>query len=361
MKALLFPTATSKAFSFDNGYMPDDTLDNGVAYWLKFANSQSVGIDGDTVASDTIPVVAGWNMVGSITPPVPTSGIIQQPTGNIVSSYFGFTAGYAATTTLEPARGYWVKANGPGSLILAPGPAAPKAAALPPEWQALEGMHAVTITDRHSGGQTLRFGATFPDGTDPRSYELPPLPPEGVFDARFSGDRAAALLSPGGLSAPVLIHGARYPLTVTIAAGAAGAAAFDLIDPLNGRTIASNLGPGTPFVLRDPAVTSFVVKVATDAALPERFALNQNYPNPFNPSTAISFDLPSPSSVTVRVFNVLGQGVATLADQAGYPAGRHMLDFRADAFGSGIYFCRMDAIGPDGVSRTFSMKMLLLK
>jgi hypothetical protein len=257
-----------------------------------------------------------------------------------------------------------VKANVTGSLILASGSAAPRAAALPPEWEALDAMHAVTVTDRNSMAQTLRFGGAFPDGADPGAYELPPPPPEGIFDARFSGDRAAALLSPAGVSAAVTVRGAKYPLTITIAPGAADGAsrrAFDLIDPLSGRTIASNIGPETPFLLRDPAVTSFAVRLAADAALPERFALNQNYPNPFNPSTAISFDLPSPSAVTVRVYNVLGQAVATLADRDAFAAGRHTLEFRADALGSGIYFCRLDAVGTDGISHTFSTKMLLLK
>jgi photosystem II stability/assembly factor-like uncharacterized protein len=361
LKTLIFPTSTSNAYLFDNGYQLDDTLDNAVAYWLKFPNSQNVGIDGDTVEVDTIPVVAGWNMIGSITPPVPIAGIIQQPANNITSSYFAFTTGYSAVSTLEPARGYWVKANAAGSLIFAPGTAAPKGAPVPPEWEALAGLHAVTITDRHAMGQTLWFGESYPDAADPRAYELPPPPPEGVFDARFSGDRAVALSPPGGLTAPVIIRGARYPLTVTISAPAGAAAAFDLVDPVSGRTIAPGLGAGTPYLLRDPAITSFAVKLSAASSLPVRYALNQNYPNPFNPSTAITFDLPSPSSITLRVFNVLGQTVATLADQAEFPAGRHTVNFRADAFGTGIYFCRLDALGPDGVSRTFSTKMLLVK
>jgi hypothetical protein len=182
-----------------------------------------------------------------------------------------------------------------------------------------------------------------------------------VFDARFSGDRAVAVGPAGSLTAPVVIRGARYPLTVTITAPAGAAAAFDLVEPVSGRTIAPGLSAGIPYLLRDPAVTSFAVRSAAVSSLPVRYALNQNYPNPFNPSTAISFELPSPSSVTLRVFNVLGQTVATLAEQAEFPAGRHTLNFRADAFGTGIYFCRLDAVGPDGVARTFSTKMLLVK
>lgn len=81
--------------------------------------------------------------------------------------------------------------------------------------------------------------------------------------------------------------------------------------------------------------------------LPKKFALNQNYPNPFNPSTLISFDLPSPSSVNLEVYNLLGQSVATLVHEE-MRAGTHTVLWNAhDATGrelsSGIYFYKLIA------------------
>jgi hypothetical protein len=72
------------------------------------------------------------------------------------------------------------------------------------------------------------------------------------------------------------------------------------------------------------------------------FALHQNHPNPFNPSTTISFDLPARSHVTLRIFNVLGQEVATLANGE-VEAGRHQVDWKAKGLPSGVYFCGMNA------------------
>jgi hypothetical protein len=72
------------------------------------------------------------------------------------------------------------------------------------------------------------------------------------------------------------------------------------------------------------------------------FALHQNHPNPFNPSTTISFDLPTQSVVTLKIFNVLGQEVATLVDGK-VDAGRHQEQWDAGRLASGVYFCRMSA------------------
>ncbi|HMK37895.1 MAG TPA: FlgD immunoglobulin-like domain containing protein, partial [Bacteroidota bacterium] len=100
--------------------------------------------------------------------------------------------------------------------------------------------------------------------------------------------------------------------------------------------------------------------------VPEQFALGQNYPNPFNPTTTITFALPVASTVTVRVFNVLGQQIATLAGGV-FGAGSHAVvwdgrDGAGRAMASGVYFYRMDASGLAGGGSYRDMKrMLLLK
>jgi hypothetical protein len=94
-----------------------------------------------------------------------------------------------------------------------------------------------------------------------------------------------------------------------------------------------------------------------DESIPVDFALDQNYPNPFNPSTRIQFDLPRESHVTIALYNILGQNVATLVDSR-LPAGSHELDLNASALRlpSGVYLYRMDA---GGYTRT--RKMVLMK
>ena len=72
------------------------------------------------------------------------------------------------------------------------------------------------------------------------------------------------------------------------------------------------------------------------AEIPDAFALDQNYPNPFNPSTTIGFSLDAAQSVTLKVYDMLGRKVRTLADGV-RPAGRHSVSFDGAGLAGGAY------------------------
>ncbi len=88
---------------------------------------------------------------------------------------------------------------------------------------------------------------------------------------------------------------------------------------------------------------------------PVAYALEQNYPNPFNPATTIQYLLPSAGLTTIRVYNLIGQEIATLfnGQQA---AGRHTVRFNASSLPSGVYFYRVES----GSFRAVK-KMMLVK
>ncbi|GAB4327776.1 MAG: hypothetical protein Kow0037_01610 [Calditrichia bacterium] len=89
--------------------------------------------------------------------------------------------------------------------------------------------------------------------------------------------------------------------------------------------------------------------------MPTGFELAQNYPNPFNPTTTIRFTLPISANVSLKVFNVLGEEVATLLNGK-QTAGVHEVQFDASNLTSGVYFYRLEG---EGFSQT--KKMFLLK
>jgi Secretion system C-terminal sorting domain len=82
------------------------------------------------------------------------------------------------------------------------------------------------------------------------------------------------------------------------------------------------------------------LSVPSAGTLPEAYALDQNYPNPFNPSTTISFSLPHASNVSLKVFDILGQEVATLVT-GDLTAGKHEVQFDGKGLASGTYMYRL--------------------
>ena len=104
---------------------------------------------------------------------------------------------------------------------------------------------------------------------------------------------------------------------------------------------------------------------SSNNSLPNGFVLNQNYPNPFNPSTIINYSIPATSFVTLKVYNILGNEVATLVNEV-KPRGNYNVNFSSSGrfasagtvsnLPSGIYFYRLQA-----GSFIETKKMILLK
>ena len=93
--------------------------------------------------------------------------------------------------------------------------------------------------------------------------------------------------------------------------------------------------------------------------LPESISLKPNYPNPFTTSTRIPFELNEPAEVTLTVWNMIGQKVATLMDDERWEAGLHdgpEVNWEAGNLPSGMYIARLEADG-----QVFTRKMTLIK
>lgn len=98
-----------------------------------------------------------------------------------------------------------------------------------------------------------------------------------------------------------------------------------------------------------------IIGVEDEGKLPTEFSLEQNYPNPFNPSTKIKFSLPSEQNVILKLYNVLGQEVATLVNQQ-MKAGSHEFEFNASNLSSGVYFYALNAGSYNSVKKMMLMK-----
>jgi hypothetical protein len=234
----------------------------------------------------------------------------------------------------------------------------------------------------HSGSSALRGEAvTFSTLTLPPTiqtgiaargfaYNQRPVSITGYFQffpAASSGDRfyVDAVLTKGGIDNIPVAVGA-----VAISAAASSYTQFSATFVYQTSDIPdtcyiqiSIVGPGTgqqsyphagSYYLLDDLAFSGSTDVENQSSLvPVEMNLKQNYPNPFNPSTTISYSLSKASYVKLRVFNILGKELTTLAD--GFQsAGNHSTRFLASNMASGVYFYRLEAEGYT------SMKQMLL-
>ena len=118
-----------------------------------------------------------------------------------------------------------------------------------------------------------------------------------------------------------------------------------------------NQGAGL-YILHDSSPIPTSIEAAT--AVPTQYALGQNYPNPFNPQTAIQYDLPVQSHVSLSVYNLMGQKVATLVkgvrEVGAYTVRWDGRDDEGQELASGVYLYRLVTQG-----QVQSRRMLLLR
>ena len=99
-----------------------------------------------------------------------------------------------------------------------------------------------------------------------------------------------------------------------------------------------------------------VTSVKNDAVhAPQSYELDQNYPNPFNPVTTIRFSLPETKDMVLRVYDMLGNEVATLVNGR-KSAGSHTVVFDGSLLPSGVYYYRLQADGFSTVRRLMLIK-----
>ena len=130
------------------------------------------------------------------------------------------------------------------------------------------------------------------------------------------------------------------------------------IEIFAGDTTGTIGGTAGTFFLVDDLTLSGVsgIDLVLDPAVPAEYTLKQNYPNPFNPSTTIEFSLPAAETVSLIVYNSLGQEVERLVNQQRMATGTYRLTWTAENLPSGAYFYRLIT-----GNRVQSRKMMLMK
>ncbi|MBI2418563.1 MAG: hypothetical protein HYV28_11820, partial [Ignavibacteriales bacterium] len=200
--AVLFPAANSPAYGYNNNYVLSTTLALGKGYFLRYPQAATISICGTPSAVRTVPVNAGWNIIGAYDFTATVSGITTTPPSILTSPFYGYSNGYQQATALTTGKGYWVRASQAGTLNLPTG--------LVKEGDAITGntidkqWGRVIITDAEGKSFTLFTAKEAVNNA--AAYELPPVPPAGVFDVRFGSNQLVELFKGDALD--VLINSA---------------------------------------------------------------------------------------------------------------------------------------------------------
>ncbi|MBA4312989.1 MAG: hypothetical protein C0417_10205 [Chlorobiaceae bacterium] len=354
----IFPTAISKPFSFNNNYVLSDSLFNGIGYWLKFSEPQLISITGDSIYSDTIEVKTGWNMIGSLSRDVIATNIQQIPDSIVTSRYYGYKLSYTAADTLKPRHGYWVKSKSDGHLILSASSLSNLKSSTADDFS---GWNRLTISDNYNNEQTIYFNSHKTD-CNIDLYELPPLPPDGLFDVRFGSQRNIEIIPnniSSKLSLPIEVQSRSNSIKVEWNIYDETLEYSLIISDLQGIKITGN---GFTHIPYHTSHISLQVDRKNQSA-PLSFRLEQNYPNPFNPTTNFQFTIANCQLTILKVYDILGREVETLVNEIKQP-GEYSVTWNAERLPSGIYFCKISAGDPSSNSGQGFMdvkKMLLVR
>ena len=320
----------ASVFKYSGGYIPITTATPTEGYWMKNAGTQIYNTGDEWPAIQAVPhdpiiANAGWNMIGGYEDSAATSGLTTTPPGLISGSVFGYSGGYVPATNLIPGYGYWIKLSGAGQINIPDGlsKGTVKAAEyFKDDWG------KIVLTDATGINYTLY---AVKGEVDLNQYELPPSPPEGMFDIRFESGRIAENINSSVKE--IDLSGVTYPLTVK-----AENMDMRLMDE-TGKIVNLNLKKGEDVVISDATIQK--LKVSSDL-LPMIYSLEQNYPNPFNSNTKIKFSIAGEVQVSLAVFNILGESVKELKNEMMKPE-YYEVEFDASSLASGIYLYRIKA------------------
>lgn len=345
-------------FTYSQTYSEETEFTDGHGYWIRLSAAETVSYSPPFLTTITRNLQPGWYLISGPGEPVAFTDIDDPGSILVAGSLKGYSAGYVDADSLKPGRGYWVLSNGTGSITISSDGTTSATKQVMSNVNEPDGFASFSVSTNNTISPKFYIGGSIDEvnNFDPLSFSMPPLPPSGAFDVRFSDD--TRLIS--GDNGTLLIQSPGDSLTLSHSNQTSDELRFTLMregtDEEN-----YNILPDESVTFSASGVNEIDVNVGVASSVdgvferPERIELSQNYPNPFNPSTAISYKLPQAGDVTLEVFNMTGRRIAVLANEF-QTAGSYNYDFDASNLSSGVYMYRLQTSGS-----TLTRKMTLIK
>ncbi|NPV12113.1 MAG: T9SS type A sorting domain-containing protein [Ignavibacteria bacterium] len=332
----LFPASNSYAYNYQNGYQKVDTLEVGRGYWLKFPAAQNVTIQGLNLNEITIPINAGWNLVGGLNGIIPVTSIQTNPPGILTSPFYEYNAGYQTSSQITKGKGYWIKSASAGEIIL--NLSGLVRGNINEDFE-IEKIASIEISDKNN---SMRLFVT--DKVVNKEFlELPPLPPSNIFDIRFDDNTNVMFKSERRLvriqseSSTAILNYKSFNdvyLKIIFLDGK------ELLVKSDER-ISIDLTKNKEFYLE------ILDKLSNAQKEKENFFVSEVFPNPFNSTTKIRIYIPQEVGednkffAEIRIYNLLGELVSHNSKVATSGYNEFRVEFNEQKVSSGLYFCEV--------------------
>jgi hypothetical protein len=349
-----FRESSTAVFKFaSTGYETEDTLEVGPGYWLKHPLQRTYNWNGTVQSSILYPKliyapvnpvngISGWNLIGSYDYEFLANDLTTNPSGLINGALYTYNPGfgYQVAVIVQPGKGYWVNLTGSGDFIYPDRPTFLKESH---ENFINENWSKIIVKDA-AGNQYTLYAAS--SESQLNKYLLPPKPPAGLFDVRFTTERFVDDIT---TEKTIDITGAEFPITISVIG-----MDITIKDAITGDLLTSDIKDGDEISISNSEFNKLVV-LSNVIMKPMEYELVQNYPNPFNPSTKIRYTLPNNELVSLKVYNTIGEEVASLVNEQ-QQAGSYEVEFNSGGLASGIYLYKITA-----GNFVETKKMILLK
>lgn len=331
-------TLPGTLYGFNDIYLPQQVLEIGHGYWLFFLDEAEGQFEGVVESEISLNLNQGWNIISGHSGCLGGCEVNSDPVIILPGTIYGFSGTYFQTNILDPGKAYWVFATESGSVSISGGTNNNQTAS---NLQELSSYAGLSFIQNDQILRELYLGANTAEHYHENLFSLPPIPPSGIFDARFDGDLylineksgKIKLLSNG--QAVSMSYRAGYQNYVAILHLYNNNSVVDLIELIDGDEIELSADLTAIQV-------NLVLETAISKDLPIAFDLMQNYPNPFNPTTIIEYAVSEPINVRLEVFNLAGQLIEVLVNENKTP-GNYTINFDASRLSSGVYMYRMVA------------------
>lgn len=361
---VVYRNAINVPWAFVNSqYQPRDVLRFGEGYFVKypqqvdtrFSGSFMTKIDpevdpirvfgGDTPDPGNTQFRGGWNLIGalSVESSIEDINFAPLPGGTIPNlqytrSYdvWGYKTnlGYYPVSRLTPGFGYWIKVSGDGLLSVTHDPLKKIESNNIGIAKKLELDRAQKLTIRDNSQKESYLYVTNYANANVNVFEMPPVPPSGLFDIRFNDDRYLTNAN----ESVIQLQGVTYPISINISKAETN---LSFVDPVTGEVYGTiEAGKSGSIQIRNLPFNAVKVMKPTSANVAS-FAFSA-FPNPATTNATMTVDMPESGNVLVAMYDALGNQVAVLLNEE-VSMGQTIHNVDLSKFASGNYTLKVVA------------------